>query len=334
MESSNVFTIVIPVFNVIEYLSQCVQSVLSQEFYNYEIILVDDGSTDGSGERCDELARHDNRIRVIHQENQGLSAARNTGLYAAGGKYVIFLDSDDYWKDKNVLNKISKRLFKTHQDVLCFNFEKTDGVTTQEVNFQSIRSMPVGIKGEDSFQYMTEHDLWIACAWNKAICRELFGDEKLRFREKITSEDIDWCMRLALLAESFDYIEDVIVCYRQRNTSISKSVTYQKVVTLLDNIEFCVDVLDGVKGNERAELLKPYIAYQYGTLLANVSAVPDKNQQEKLLSKAKAYKYLLSYSQNQKIKLLRIASRLVGVKGTIALLKLRERGKLYAGGRN
>lgn len=90
MESSNVFTIVIPVFNVIEYLSQCVQSVLSQEFYNYEIILVDDGSTDGSGERCDELARHDNRIRVIHQENQGLSAARNTGICAAGGKYVIF----------------------------------------------------------------------------------------------------------------------------------------------------------------------------------------------------------------------------------------------------
>ena len=92
MESSNVFTIVIPVYNVIEYLSQCVQSVLSQEFYNYEIILVDDGSTDGSGERCDELARHDNRIRVIHQENQGLSAARNTGICAAGGKYVIFLD--------------------------------------------------------------------------------------------------------------------------------------------------------------------------------------------------------------------------------------------------
>ena len=158
MESSNVFTIVIPVFNVIEYLSQCVQSVLSQEFYNYEIILVDDGSTDGSGERCDELARHDNRIRVIHQENQGLSAARNTGICAAGGKYVIFLDSDDYWKDKNVLNKISKRLFETHPDVLCFNFEKTDGVTAQGVNFQSTGSMPVGIKAEDSFQYITEHD--------------------------------------------------------------------------------------------------------------------------------------------------------------------------------
>lgn len=334
MESSNVFTIVIPVFNVIEYLSQCVQSVLSQEFYNYEIILVDDGSTDGSGERCDELARHDNRIRVIHQENQGLSAARNTGICAAGGKYVIFLDSDDYWKDKNVLNKISKRVFETHPDVLCFNFEKTDGVTAQGVNFQSTGSMPVGIKAEDSFQYITEHDLWIACAWNKAIRRELFRDGKLRFREKITSEDIDWCLRLALLAESFDYIEDVIVCYRQRNTSISKSVTYQKVATLLDNIEFCVDVLDGVKSNERVELLKPYIAYQYGTLLANISAVPDKDQQKKLLGKAKAYKNFLAYSQNQKIRLLRIASRLVGLKGTIALLKLRERGKLYAGGRN
>ena len=106
------------------------------------------------------------------------------------------------------------------------------------------------------------------------------------------------------------------------------------MVTLLDNIEFCLDVLNGVKNNERVKLLKPYIAYQYGTLLANISALTDKDQQRQLLGKAKAYNDFLAYSQNQKIRLLRIASRLVGLKGTIALLKLREHEKLYGGERN
>lgn len=327
MESSNVFTIIIPVYNVIEYLSQCVQSVLSQDYYDYEIILVDDGSTDGSGENCDELAKHDNRIRVIHQENQGLSEARNTGIDAADGKYIIFLDSDDYWKDKKVLNKLSLRVFETHPDVLSFNFEKTDGVTVQGVKFRTTGDMPISVKAEDSFRYMMEHDLWIACAWNKAIRREMFESGKLRFKEKITSEDIDWCMRLALQAEIFDYIENVVVCYRQRKTSISKNVTYKKVLTLLYNIERCLELFDELNGKEKAELLKPYIAYQYGTLLANISIIRDKKQQKELLKRAEVHQNLLAWSQNRKIKLLKIASRLVGLKGTIVLLKLRNSGK-------
>ncbi len=330
MKKSSVFTIIIPVYNVIEYLTQCVQSVLSQEFVDYEIILVDDGSTDGSGDRCEEFAECDNRIQVIHQKNLGLSVARNTGLYAANGKYIMFLDSDDYWKDKNVLKKIAERLFETNTEVLSFNFEKTDGTAVHEVKFRNTGCMPLEIKSEDSFRYMMEHNLWIACAWNKVICRELFEEGRLRFREKITSEDIDWCMRLALSAESFDYIDDVIVCYRQRITSISKRVTYQKSKMLLDNIKFCIEMLAGVKSSERETLLKAYIAYQYGTLLANISVISDKNQQKQLLDKAKEYSRFLSYSRNPKVRFLKIASRLMGMKGTVALLQLRERRKLNA----
>ena len=90
-------SVVIPVYNVMPYLERCVQSVVRQTYQNLEIILVDDGSTDGSGKLCDKIAGTDQRIRVIHQKNQGLSGARNTGIRQATGEYVVFLDSDDEW---------------------------------------------------------------------------------------------------------------------------------------------------------------------------------------------------------------------------------------------
>ena len=93
--SKPLVSIIVPVYQVKDYIGECVESLLRQTYTNLEILLVDDGSTDGSGAICDEYARRDNRIRVIHQENQGLSAARNTGLDRAAGEYVAFVDSDD-----------------------------------------------------------------------------------------------------------------------------------------------------------------------------------------------------------------------------------------------
>ncbi len=97
MEESNgkLVSIIVPVYQVKEYVGECVESLRAQTYTNLEILLVDDGSTDGSGEICDEYVRSDNRIRVIHQKNRGLSAARNTGLDQAAGEYVAFVDSDD-----------------------------------------------------------------------------------------------------------------------------------------------------------------------------------------------------------------------------------------------
>ena len=113
-------SVVIPVYNVEKYLAECVDSVLNQTYTNYEIILVDDGATDSSGRMCDEYAQKDPRIRVIHQKNGGLSAARNTGLKAAKGEYVYFLDSDDYI-EACTLEHLMARANEEHADVVFFD---------------------------------------------------------------------------------------------------------------------------------------------------------------------------------------------------------------------
>ena len=91
----NLFSVIIPIYNVEEYLAKCIDSVLAQEYESYEILLIDDGSTDGTAELCDALAIEDPRICVIHQNNHGISASRNTGLNHAKGKYIAFFDADD-----------------------------------------------------------------------------------------------------------------------------------------------------------------------------------------------------------------------------------------------
>ena len=99
-------SVIVPVYNVEKYLCQCVDSILGQTYRDLEVILVDDGSPDGCPRICDEYARKDGRVKVIHKKNGGLSDARNAGLEMAGGEYVIFVDSDDFWKDESVLSRL------------------------------------------------------------------------------------------------------------------------------------------------------------------------------------------------------------------------------------
>lgn len=318
------FSIIIPVYNVEEYLDVCISSVCNQSYRDFEVILIDDGSTDGSGTVCDKWERLDSRIRVIHQNNGGLSVARNVGVDIALGDYIIFLDSDDYWKNENVLDFIASRLKITNADVLSFNYEKIDESKKSKVYFHTIQDMPTRLKKRDSLKYHIDRGLWIACAWNKAINRRLFSTYQLDFKVGIRSEDMDWCVRLALCAESFDYINLVGVCYRQREASISKTVTVQSVKELLDNIECCIKLLNKADDNEKKVLLRPYIAYQYGTSLVYISMISQEKEYGRFLAWADENKGILQWSQDRKIKLLRRVSKWKNMCTVINLLKFRN----------
>ena len=116
------FSIIIPAYNVADYLENCVESILKQTYDNYEIIIVDDGSTDETGKVADELLKQSKQINVVHQSNGGASKARNTGMKRATGDYILFLDGDDFWSDSHFLKQIVSELTIKLVDVIIFGY--------------------------------------------------------------------------------------------------------------------------------------------------------------------------------------------------------------------
>lgn len=308
------FSVIIPVYNVEAYLDDCVASVLNQSFADFEVLLIDDGATDSSGAMCDRWAAMDSRVRVIHQENQGLSGARNTGIQASQGEYLMFLDSDDWWSGRDVLEKLAQLIDKTRPQVLSFDYQKS---------FDGVLESPY-FNSEDAIDFtlasMMDQGVWVNGACNKAVHRDLFSD-KLFFRKNVSSEDMDWTLRLAQRAERFDYLQQVVFIYRQRTVSISHSVSPKRVTDMLGNVGYCLQLLEETP--QMKQVLLPYVAYQYATALYNCASLPRK-QRRALLPDFKAFRWLLKESSNSKVKLLNTASKLLGFGGMLFALRVQQ----------
>lgn len=185
MDNTPKISIIVPVYNVEEYITECIDSILSQTYKDWELILVNDGSTDNSGKICDEYALKDNRINVIHKENGGLSSARNAGIDVAKGEYITFIDSDDVLLNNDIYDKIIK----------IFNEDKSIDVVQYDVihKWQSSeehkRLYPFKIyynKLNILEGYLTEK-IHVAC-WDKIFKAEIF--KEIRFPLGQISEDI------------------------------------------------------------------------------------------------------------------------------------------------
>ena len=193
------FSIVIPVYNVKDYLSKCVDSVLAQANAETEILLVDDGSTDGICPGiCDAYAdRYPNQVRVIHQENGGLGAARNTGMEAAQGDYLVFVDSDDYLLP-GLLADVSDVIDQYDCDVVDFGFQvvREDGTVT-ETHAGELPSDRVL-----TLQEYPELLLTLPSAWRRVYRRSLFLNTGIRYPSRVWYEDIRTTLKLFASAES------------------------------------------------------------------------------------------------------------------------------------
>lgn len=318
------FSIIIPVYNVKDYLDACVQSILDQTYSNYEIILVDDGSTDESGHICDLWSQRDSRIVTIHKENGGASSARNRGLDAVSGDYVLFLDSDDYWLSADVLEKLASRIDRTKPDVLIFNYQKEYGEKLEKPYFDVNLTMPSHMNEKDGAEYVFRNLLWTACAWNKATDAKLFVRHGLRFEEGTIGEDIDWSLRLALVAERFDFLNVPVLAYRQRAGSVTGSYRFSKVIQLYENICRCLTILEQAP-KERGEALRPFVAYQFATLVHNVAIAPASPEKKALAKNVKNLQYILEWSEDSKVRLIRNVWKAGGFCTVLWLLKLREK---------
>ena len=218
-------SIVIPVYNVEPYVAFCLESVVNQTYPNIEVLIVDDGSTDGSGKICDDFARSDTRFKVIHTLNHGLSAARNLGITLTRGEYVLFVDSDD-WIEPIAVEVLMAAAIKSNADIVACRFVKEwlDGPSTPlpETTARGILS------GTEAVEAIVCGGLISESAWGKLFSRELLAS--FRFAEGMVCEDVEGVWRIASQAQRVHCIDNVLFHYRMRMGSIMNSAS-RKMLT-------------------------------------------------------------------------------------------------------
>jgi len=227
-------SVVVPTYNVEKYLERCVESIRSQTYSTLEIILVDDGSTDRSGAMCDELAKHDDRIRVIHKENGGLSDARNFGLAEATGEYVCFIDSDD-WVEPDMISSAVDALKKENSDIAIWGYY-ADFVDAGEKILSSskriLREEP-HFDGENPYGEIGSVLGFCGYAWNKLYRLPFLKEQQLTFTKGISLvEDILFNAKAICRAESVTFLPTAYNHYMQRNAETLGTKFYPNLADL------------------------------------------------------------------------------------------------------
>lgn len=224
MEAKKV-SVIVPMYNVQDYLEDCVKSIVNQSYKNLEIILVDDGSPDNCGKMADGYAKEDKRIKVIHKPNGGLSDARNAGMAEATGDYLMFIDSDDMMMP-DAINKMMQKILQEDADYVIGNYINCDEDGTYWKNpvfsLEKYKTFKLDINDYvDSFFIM-----------NSSVCNKIFNHEfikklDLKFKIGLPAEDAMFTTYCFIKSTKVYYIPDLVYCYRQRGagTSISMNCT-------------------------------------------------------------------------------------------------------------
>lgn len=236
-------SVIVPVYNVELYLRRCIDSILSQTFTDFELLLIDDGSQDCSGAICDEYADRDKRVTVIHKPNTGVSDTRNRALDLASGEYVIFMDADDYWMTETVLEQLYGVARDNYLDIV-----RGEYTAVNEVGHE-IFSMPVSrrrlkyadqiIGSYEFLEYAVHGEFFL---WLSLIRREVIGH--LRFKSgQIFLEDMQFLSRLTVRPLRCMYRPDIrFYAYRKNTQSVSSQINPQKLRDAFDMGDFFHDL--------------------------------------------------------------------------------------------
>lgn len=317
-------SVIVPVYNVEKYLRQCANSILAQTYKNIEVILVDDGSLDNSPQICDEIADADSRVRVIHKTNGGLSDARNVGLEAATGDYIMFVDSDDYWRGPNVLNILCNILDNYHENLDFLNFNciyyyQTDNVMKpwpvfpdSVINSGAPKEIIVGL---------VSHGMFPMSACMKLIRRDFLVKNDIKFINGIVSEDIPWFLEILSKSRAFRFVNEYMYVYRKQVTGTISSSFSEKKYRDLYNI-FITETAK-IKNNysdyELKNALLSFMAYEFCILLGQAPNFSGELR-ERELNNLKQHLWILKYDLNPKVKLVNTVKSIFGLNITSKIL--------------
>ena len=297
-------SIILPIYNVKQYLVRCVRSIINQDIEDYELILVDDGSTDGSGEICDELAAVNKKIKVIHKANGGLSSARNAGLDVACGTYIFWIDSDD-WIADGALKRISEEIKSSQPDILKFNYYRNTSTAVP-----TLSKVKAGIYIADSKEKLIEFAFrevssFGLTAWSHIYKRNFLINNSLSFisERQIGSEDFLFNYQAYIKASKIAVLDDYLYYYDLRQGSLSQ---YYRGNLYILFTNLYVQLLNWLSKNNIMQKYESYAAYFYvgriyGCITAEYKWYKDKNiriahDNVKAILKTKEFHYAIEKS--------------------------------------
>ncbi len=313
------FSVILPVYKVENYLRPCVDSILNQNYTDFEIILVDDGSPDKSPEICDDYARKDARVKVIHKPNGGQADARNVGLEVAQGDYICYIDSDDFLANDGVLQLLADKTVN-NPDIVHYKFKEwfeSDGHIA-ECRFDY--NVPTeGRSLAEIYCELVDKDAYYNSAWSKIIRRNLLIENNIRFEKGIVGEDNEWYYHVVMVANSLVLVDESLYVYRRRQGSTTTTATRKNLVDQLHVLDKWVKILLEKPNDDRARVVWGSLAKQYCSALiiyAGLTGVSD------LYPQLREKDYLLRYSKTKRVVTFRKAKKIVGIRGLILGLKI------------
>jgi len=268
-------SVIVPIYNVEKYLEKCINSLLSQTLEDIQIILVNDGSKDNSGNIAKEYEKNNkDRVIYVEKENGGLSDARNYGLKYATGDFIAFLDSDDYI-EKNAYEEMYNKAIEENADYVECDF---------------IWEFPNKIRVDKQYPYKNKKEMLSfvrVVAWNKLIKRQLITDNNLEFPKGLRYEDVEFTYKLIPFINKFAYVDKPFIHYVQREGSIAnvQNERTAEIFTVLNNvIEFYKK--NNIYEEYRNELEYNYARYLLCSSLKRMCKIKDKTIREKLLTES------------------------------------------------
>lgn len=283
-------SVIIPIYNVENYLNQCIDSVLAQDFTDYEIILIDDGSTDNSPTICDEYAEKYTQIKVIHKTNGGPSDSRNVGIKEAKGDYLIFIDSDDFWKGTNVLSDISVIIAKNNPDLIIFpiTYFYSDGKTIINENINKNVHFSFNLKKD--LITLLGNRFYLASPCDKVIKSCIIKDNNITFPIGKVHEDVAWCADLIPYVDNYIFYVNPFYYYRkERQDSITNNIKHKNIIDVIDIVCEKENILSKYKGG------LSYLSYNYYPYIKYVNILQGGEQKQEYLNKIIRLKYLIDF---------------------------------------
>ena len=299
MKQKNMVSIIVPVYNVEKYIKKCIDSIINQTYQNLEIILVDDGSPDKCGEICEEYSKKDNRIKVIHKENGGVSDARNAGLEKATGEYIAFIDSDDYI-DKNYISTLYNMCITNKAEIAQCSFKRV--TDNQIANEKDVENKIVNMSGIEAIKNIfKENYIEYTVAWNKLYKKSLF--DNIKYPKGKLHEDEATTYKLFYEAKIVSVTNEKLYYYYIRQNSITNTKFSLRRLDYIEELEEQLKFFND--RNEEDIYLEVYYRYARSLLLFYFKCKTIENSeqiQNELYSK---FKESVKYLKKQKVSIKR-----------------------------